>query len=168
MNNPKSQKFQGALTLHFGTITSVDYPNAKARVQINDLQQFQTYWLPVLQNRTSGTSNSYWMPNIGENVVILLDANGEQGVILGGVYNQASPAQVAEGDRLDIQTVVTTIASDVIITGNVSILGNVQTTGDTNTQGAVTVQGSHSINGKDTLVVGSTDTGGDTNDTSGQ
>lgn len=165
---PQKQQLQGSLTMHFGSVSEVSYINATARVRFNDLQAMNSYWLPVLQIRTSGTSNSYWMPNAGENVVALLDANGEQGVILGGVYNQSVPPSATGPDNLDIKTALTTIASDVEITGNVTITGNVQTTGDTNTQGAVTVQGSHSINGKDTVVVGSTDTGGDTNDTSGQ
>ena len=167
-STPQSPQLQGSISLHFGTVIEVDYQSATAKVQINDLQQFQTFQLPVLQNRASANSNSYWMPNPAENVALLLDANGEQGVILGGVYNRAAPSSVNSADQLDVKTALTTIASDVEITGNVTITGNVQTIGDTNTQGAVTVQGSHAINGKDTVVVGSTDSGGDINNESGQ
>lgn len=165
---PRQQQMQGSLTMHFGTITEVNLAAASARVLFPDMQQFESYFLPVLQHRTGSTSNSYWMPNVGENVVALLDANGEQGVIMGGVYNQSSPSGVSAANQLDIVTAVTTIASDVIITGDVQILGNVQTTGNTATQGAVTVTGSHSINGKDTIVLGGVDNAGHIAVTSGQ
>jgi phage baseplate assembly protein gpV len=170
MNNskPSQPQLQGSTTLHFGTVTQVTLADATAKVKIPDLQQFETFWLPVLQWRTGSTSNSYWMPNPGENVAVILDANGEQGVVLGGLYNQAAPSSASAADELNITTGTTIITSDVVITGDVTITGNVDTTGNTSTQGSVTVTGSHAINNKETLVLGSVDNGGFQNIVSGQ
>ena len=154
--------------MHFGAVTETNLADSTAKVKFLDLQGLESYWLHVVQYRTGGTSNSYWMPNIGENVVCFLDENGEAGIIVGGIYNDAAPASATGADALNITTGTTTITSDVIIEGNVTITGNVSTTGNTSTTGAVTVQGSHAINNKETLVIGSTDTGGFANIVSNQ
>jgi phage baseplate assembly protein gpV len=167
-NNKPSQNLQSRLTMHFGAVTETNLADSTAKVKFLDLQGLESYWLPVLQLRAGGSSNSYWMPNTGENVVCLLDEQGEQGVVLGGFYNDSAPASATGADALNITTGTTTITSDVIIEGNVTITGDVSTTGNTSTTGAVTVTGSHAINGKETLVIGSTDTGGFTNIVSNQ
>jgi len=163
-----SQNLQSRLTMHFGAVTEVNLADSTAKVKFLDLQGLESYWLPVLQLRAGGSSNSYWMPNIGENVVCFLDENGEAGIIVGGIYNDSAPASATGADAFNIKTGTTTITSDVIIEGNVTITGDVSTTGNTSPTGAVTVQGSHAINNKDTVVVGSQDSGGDTNNQSGQ
>jgi len=167
-NGKPSQNLQSRLTMHFGAVNETNLTDSTAKVKFPDLQGLESYWIPVLQLRAGGSSNSYWMPKPGENVVCLLDEQGEQGVVLGGVYNDAAPASETGADALHITTGTTTITSDVIITGNVTITGDVQTTGNTSTTGAVTVTGSHAINNKETLVIGSTDTGGFANIVSNQ
>ena len=46
----------------------------------------RTNWLDVLQRNTQNNKD-YWLPDVGEQVKVLLDENGEDGVILGAVYS---------------------------------------------------------------------------------
>lgn len=145
----------GRVTLHFGTVSATRPDQATARVQLDELEM-ESYWLPVGQHRAGSQSAAYWMPDIGERVLCALDESGSSGCIISGVYSLNNPPANSGSGLFAIKVPTLTIE------------GNVRITGDIDVEGAVSIQGSHSINGKDTVVIGSTDSGGDINDESGQ
>ena len=61
---------------------------AKGRVQFPDHDNVQSYWLQVMQGRTR-TDRTYWMPTVGEHVVVMMDQGEEAGVIAGAIYSAA-------------------------------------------------------------------------------
>ena len=81
-----SKSSKGQTSLHFGTVSAVDAALARARVRLPDMGNMESYWLPVL-HQCSKANQSYWLPDTGDTVTCLLDERGEQGVILGAVYN---------------------------------------------------------------------------------
>ncbi|MCT8349607.1 phage baseplate assembly protein V [Photorhabdus temperata] len=60
--------------------------SVRARVRLPECDNMRTNWLNVLQRNTQNNKD-YWLPDVGEQVEVLLDANGEDGVILGAVYS---------------------------------------------------------------------------------
>lgn len=71
--------------LRFGIVSQIDPINVQARVSFED-DESTSYWLPVLQTKTL-KDKFYAMPDIGEQVACLMDANSEDGVILGAIYS---------------------------------------------------------------------------------
>ena len=74
------------VTRQVGTVSAVDADKVQARVRLPECDNLRTHWLNVLQRNTQNNKD-YWLPDIGEQVEVLLDANGEDGVILGAVYS---------------------------------------------------------------------------------
>ncbi|MBX9793469.1 MAG: phage baseplate assembly protein V, partial [Burkholderiaceae bacterium] len=58
----------------------------------------QSYWLHVPQRHTQGTQSRPLLPEMGEQVAVLLDADGVGGVYLGGIYSTAEPPPVVDED----------------------------------------------------------------------
>lgn len=69
-----------------GTFSAVDPQSVRARVRLSECDNMRTNWLDVLQHNTQNNKD-YWLPDVGEQVVVLLDENGEGGIILGAVYS---------------------------------------------------------------------------------
>lgn len=84
--------------LHFGTVSAVDEKAGMVRVRLPDLNNLRTDWLQVLYPKTL-QDQCYWMPDLGEHVAILLDENGDDGVVLGAVYSAADKPPVASRDK---------------------------------------------------------------------
>lgn len=74
------------VTRQVGTVSAVDADKVQARVRLPECDNMRTNWLNVLQRNTQNNKD-YWLPDVGEQVEVLLDANGEDGVILGAVYS---------------------------------------------------------------------------------
>nr|DAU52952.1 MAG TPA: baseplate assembly protein [Caudoviricetes sp.] len=71
--------------LRFGIVSQINPLLVQARVNFGD-DDSTSFWLPVLQTKTL-KDKFYSMPDIGEQVVCLMDENSEDGVILGAVYS---------------------------------------------------------------------------------
>lgn len=71
--------------LRFGIVSQINPLLAQARVNFGD-DDSTSFWLPVLQTKTL-KDKFYSMPDIGEQVVCLMDENSEDGVILGAIYS---------------------------------------------------------------------------------
>ncbi|NPE59293.1 phage baseplate assembly protein V [Dickeya dadantii] len=69
-----------------GTVSAVDPATCRARVRLPELDNMRTGWLDVVQRNTRNNKD-YWLPDVGEQVKVLLDEHGEDGVILGAVYS---------------------------------------------------------------------------------
>ena len=130
-------------TLQFGIVSAVDEAAHNLRVRLPALENMETDWLPMI-TPAAGGNRFYSLPDEGEQVVCLLDARGENGVVLGATYNTVDKAPAASKDvwmrrfkngtviqhdrktgNIDIQTqgTVTVNAPDTIITGNTTVMG---------------------------------------------
>lgn len=86
------------IDLAYGEVSAIDYPSCRIRVRLDDRGGLQTYWLNVPQRNTQGTQRRPLMPELGEQVAVLLDADGVGGVYLGGIYSTAEPPPVVDED----------------------------------------------------------------------
>jgi len=164
---------QGKTSLHMGRVSQIDPHNGRAKVTIEELDEIETWWLQCLT--PFGTSNEFFvMPNVGDNVAVLLDDEGSRGVILGAYYSPSNTPTLSAINQLAIIIAQTIMRGDIDITGNVTITGDVNITGmsiltgPTDMNGTVSVQGIHTVNGNESLVTGMIDSGGDSHLISGQ
>lgn len=86
------------LQLEYGEVTAIDQKTCRLRVRLDDRDGLQTYWLNIPQRNTQGTQRRPLMPELGEQVAVLLDADGVGGVYLGGIYSTAEPPPVVDED----------------------------------------------------------------------
>jgi phage baseplate assembly protein V len=86
------------IDLAYGEVSAIDYPSCRIRVRLDDRDGLQTYWLNVPQRNTQGTKRRPLMPELGEQVAVLLDEDGVGGVYLGGIYSTAEPPPVVDKD----------------------------------------------------------------------
>jgi len=82
--------------LEYGEVSAVDYKGCRIRVRLDDRDGLQSYWLNVPQRNTQGVQRRPIMPELNEQVAILLDADGVGGVYLGGLYSTAEPPPVID------------------------------------------------------------------------
>lgn len=103
MLSPLSGLTQSSLRLAFGTVLERVPETAAVRVEIdaedNGLgQPFVTGALPTLQASTLH-DRSLWLPDVGEQVAVLLDADA--GVVLGPVFGETDPPpESTDGERV--------------------------------------------------------------------
>lgn len=84
------------IELEYGEVSVVDYLSCRIRVRLDERDGVESYWLNVPQRNTQGTQRRPLMPELGEQVAVLLDADGVGGVYLGGVYSTAEPPPVVD------------------------------------------------------------------------
>lgn len=85
-------------TLKFGSVSDMDTLRHRVRVALPELGGLETAWLPVL-TRKSLQDKDYWMPDKGEQVAVLLDARGEDGVVLGAIFSDVDTSEVNSQDK---------------------------------------------------------------------
>lgn len=85
------------VTRQVGTVSAIDADRVQARVRLPECDNMRTNWLSVLQRNTQDNKD-YWLPDVGEQVEVLLDANGEDGVILGAVYSDVDTPPFSDKD----------------------------------------------------------------------
>lgn len=90
------------MLLKFGIVTQIDETKALVRVQFQDIDGVLSYWLPVMQLKTL-KDKQYWMPDLNEHVVCLLDEHGEEGVVIGAIYSQADAVPVSSKDKYHVK-----------------------------------------------------------------
>jgi phage baseplate assembly protein V len=84
--------------LEYGEVTALDHKTCRLRVRLDDRDGVESYWLNVPQRNTQGTQRRPLMPELGEQVAVLLDADGVGGVFLGGIYSTAEPSPIVDED----------------------------------------------------------------------
>lgn len=82
--------------LQFGLVSSVDYLSCRVKVRLEEFDGLETWWLKVPQRHTKATKSRPLMPEIGEQVAVLLQRDGVNGVVLGGIYSTAEPPPVTD------------------------------------------------------------------------
>lgn len=84
--------------LEFGIVSALDYQTCRIRVRLDSRDGVESYWLHVLQRNTQGTQRRPLMPELNEQVAVLIDEDGVDGVWLGGIYSSAEPPPVVDAD----------------------------------------------------------------------
>ena len=90
------------VTRQTGIISDIDETSVRVRVTLPECDNLKSNWLAVLK-RNSQDNKDYWLPDMGEQVEVLLDDNGEDGVVLGAVYSTVDTAPVASRDKRYVQ-----------------------------------------------------------------
>jgi phage baseplate assembly protein gpV len=81
-----------------GIVQEQDTTLARVRVTFADYDQMQSWWLPIVVPKTQN-DKAYWIPDLGEQVVCLMDAHDEAGAVLGAIYSSADAAPVSSADK---------------------------------------------------------------------
>lgn len=91
-------------TYQEGIVNELDEIKHKVKVRFPHLDNLISDWLPVLTQH-SLKNKFYCLPDIGEHVVCMLDANGEQGVVLGAIFNDKDmpPSEINTVDKHHIE-----------------------------------------------------------------
>ncbi len=84
-----------------GIVKQQDAANAAVRVVFAEFDQMLSYWLPVVVPKTQN-DKAYWMPDLGEQVVCLMDERDEAGVVLGALYSQVDATPVQSADKFHL------------------------------------------------------------------
>ncbi|HEY6417582.1 MAG TPA: phage baseplate assembly protein V [Candidatus Binataceae bacterium] len=98
----KHRQIDEAPSFRVGIVQAQDVVNAKVRVVFPEYDEVISYWLFVLFAKTQN-DKEYWMPDIGEQVVCLMDSRDEAGCVLGAVYSAADLTPVQSADKWHLQ-----------------------------------------------------------------
>lgn len=82
--------------LEYGEVSAVDYQGCRIRVRLDDRDGVQSYWLNVPQRNTQGVQSRPILPELEEQVAVLIDSDGVGGVYLGGIYSTVEPPPVVD------------------------------------------------------------------------
>jgi phage baseplate assembly protein gpV len=88
-------------TFRVGIVQQQDPEHAKVRVVFPDYDEMISWWLPVVFAKTQD-DKVYWIPDIGEQVVCLMDLRDEAGAVLGAIYSSADLTPVNSADKFHI------------------------------------------------------------------
>lgn len=117
--------------LRFGIVSQINPTLVQARVNFED-DESTSFWLPVLQTKTL-KDKFYSMPDIGEQVVCLMDENSEDGVILGAIYSaeDVSTTQSEKEISIDLEDGSAINANKetqtlTVAFSNIKLIGNIQ------------------------------------------
>lgn len=140
--------------IRIGIVSAVDPSTASARVTFDDLDDGQNEgllsdWLPIAQHGSTEDAG-YWMPNVGAQVICVMQSNGiEAGYVIGTIYNAVDvPASTgagkwyrrfadgtvieydpASGVTIDTPLAVTIKGASVGIEADISVAGGLTATG---------------------------------------
>ncbi|MFZ1418297.1 MAG: phage baseplate assembly protein V [Burkholderiaceae bacterium] len=92
---PRTHDFTA--TQQIGIVAECDDSKHAVRVRLPALEDMLTDWLPVIV-ANAGSNRFYALPDPNEQVVCMLDARGEGGVVLGAIYNSADPTPASNRD----------------------------------------------------------------------
>jgi len=71
-----------------GIVKTQDIPNCRVRVTFPDRNQMMSWWLPIIRQGTQNDKD-YWIPDVGEQVICLMDEHDEDGAVFGSIFSQA-------------------------------------------------------------------------------
>lgn len=88
--------------MKIGTVNAIDQAACKVRVVFQDQDGMVSDWLPVMQKKTLH-DKVYWLPDLDEHVVCLMDENEEAGVVLGAIYSDADAPAISSQDKYQVK-----------------------------------------------------------------
>jgi phage baseplate assembly protein V len=86
------------VSFRVGIVKTLDAQNVRVRVTFPAHNQMTSWWLPVCIPK-SQNDKAYWMPDVGEQVVCLMDEHDEDGAVLGSIYSTADTAPASSADK---------------------------------------------------------------------
>ena len=93
-----SMNAMAALGFRVGIVDEIDVTTARVRVIFPDYDQIQSYWLSIVVPKTQN-DKAYWIPDIGEQVICLMDFHDEAGAVLGAIYSMTDTTPVANANK---------------------------------------------------------------------
>ncbi|NNI30419.1 phage baseplate assembly protein V [Pasteurella multocida] len=84
-------------TYQEGIVSQTDPQTHRIKVTIPALEDLETAWLPFA-TPFAGRNQFYALPDKGELVAMILDARGENGYVLGAIYNTKDPTPITESE----------------------------------------------------------------------
>ena len=84
-----------------GIVQQQDTARARVRVIFPDYDEIVSWWLPILFPKTQN-DKAYWIPDVGEQVVCLMDMRDEDGAVLGAIYSSADTAPADSADKFHL------------------------------------------------------------------
>jgi phage baseplate assembly protein gpV len=84
-----------------GIVQEQDAALARVRVVFPDYDEIVSWWLPILFPKTQN-DKAYWIPDVGEQVVCLMDLRDEDGAVLGAIYSSADVAPADSADKFHL------------------------------------------------------------------
>ena len=93
---------ESGATFAVGIISAVNAATGWARVRLPAYDNLETAELPVLQRRTH-RDKALDLPDVGEQVALILDRRGEDGVVLGAIWSEADPVPQSDGPDVDVR-----------------------------------------------------------------
>jgi phage baseplate assembly protein V len=102
----QNNKFERQQGWRIGVVDSKDYDSlsveGKVRVRLVDKQPgILTKGLPVLFPFT-GVNKAFFMPKVGDRVVVMTDENTEDGIVLGAIYSKQNKPLYDDSDIYSI------------------------------------------------------------------
>jgi phage baseplate assembly protein gpV len=88
-------------TFRVGIVRQQDTLRAKVRVVFPDYDEVISWWLPIIFFKTQN-DKAYWIPDIGEQVVCLMDLRDEAGAVLGAIYSDADLPPVDSANKFHL------------------------------------------------------------------
>lgn len=85
-----------------GVVSAIDPKAATARVRFDELDGFESAFIPVGQRKTH-RDKDYWMVDVGDQVACLMDEHAEDGVILCSIYSGADKPPVTSKDKRHVR-----------------------------------------------------------------
>ncbi|MGH7879105.1 MAG: phage baseplate assembly protein V, partial [Candidatus Binataceae bacterium] len=83
-----------------GIVQLQDVAGCRVRVTFPDRDQMQSWWLPVVVAKTQN-DKGYYLPDVGEQVVCLMDRKDEDGAVVGAIYSAVDvPPPAMSADKL--------------------------------------------------------------------
>ncbi|MGH7102881.1 MAG: phage baseplate assembly protein V [Acetobacteraceae bacterium] len=78
-------------------------PFQAVRVKFPDRDNIESWWLPIIQPKAQD-DKVFWLPDIGEQVVVLMDEHDENGAVVGAIPSQVdTPPAWATADTFGVQ-----------------------------------------------------------------
>jgi phage baseplate assembly protein gpV len=93
--------FRETPAFRVGIVQQQDAAHAKVRVVFPDYDAVVSWWLPVIFAKTQN-DKAYWIPDVGEQVVCLMDLRDEAGAVLGAIYSNADLPPVNSADKFHL------------------------------------------------------------------
>lgn len=101
MAQQKQQQSSGG-KWKYGIVKEIDPDKMMVRCKIPDMDGVLSPWL-LIQVRNSLENKDYYLPDLEEQIVILLDENSESGVALGAVYSTKDTPPISDKDKRHIR-----------------------------------------------------------------
>ena len=95
------ERIRGNTSLRLGIVKDQDPSLGRVRVVFDEFDQMLSYWLPIVVAKTQN-DKAYWLPDLGEQVVCLMDERDEDGVVLGAIYSQVDTTPVQSADKFHL------------------------------------------------------------------